>query len=103
MKKLVIIAVLFFLFSNKTKAIDQRAGSKKFLAKFNVLRPFTDQFILLLKEKGFEFSEVYDANKNFENQPLDKVTFYVLDSQLVELDKLKTIEQIEYISLLVIE
>jgi hypothetical protein len=101
-----VLAVLYWIFTaNKSTANTvamQRNGVKKFLAKFNVLRPFTSQFVQLLKEQGFELSEVYDANKSFENTPLDKVTFYVLDTQLIKYNVLAKMQEVEPVSLLVI-
>lgn len=108
MKKVILLFVVlyFVLNNNKSKAntlASQRQGVKKFLAKFNVLRNYTEQFIKRLNEDGFQLSEIYDANKMYEGEPLDKVTFYVLDTQLAKFDVLKTLQEIEYISLLVVE
>jgi hypothetical protein len=106
-KGLIFLGVLYFLLSsNKSSAktlTNTRATGKKFLAKFNVLRSFTTQFVERVKSDGFTSVDFYDAQRTYENEPLDKVTFYLTAEQLLKFDVLKSINEVEFISLLIIE
>jgi hypothetical protein len=103
MKNVIILFLIYLIFSSNKSTVNPRASGTRFLAKFNILPDYVESFKAKIQAAGMKFVEVYEADRYYQGIPLKKITFEVIDTQLTEFDKLKVLNEVEFVSLLILE